>query len=306
MGENSRTVDRRTGGLRRVGLLVTAALVLIAIVAFASRSAPPGGGSEEGGEVAATLLANGFMLVIAVVGAGLLVLVIYSFSIGRIVKPPRRSGPGLIGQLLMIAVIMGALMYWRSQTPTNVPDQEPAGGALVPIQGQTQTTQVGPVREPPALDWRLVAVAFGAALIVFGIAGALWIRGGGKAAGEHAFARRLSDVFDDTLADLRSERDPRRAVIAAYARMEQFLGREGLPRNEAEAPHEYVARVLGELAVAGDSIERLTALYEWARFSEHEVGADMKEDAIAAVEDIRDQLRAPEPEPQPLTPEAAT
>jgi hypothetical protein len=307
VGENNQQVDGGQGGSRRVGALVAAALSLIAVVAFASRSEPPRGGSEDGGQVASTLLANGVLLVMAIVGAGLLVLVVYSFSIGRVPKPPARPGTGLLTQFVMIAVVMGAIMYWRSQADTGRPDQVQEELELAPILGQTTTAPVAPpVRESPALDWRLIAVAFGGALIVFAVAGGLWVRAAGKPSGESALARRLSDVFDETLADLRAERDPRRAVIAAYARMEQLLGREGLPRSRAEAPHEYVARVLGELAVSGSSIERLTGLYEEARFSEHEVGAGMKEDAIAAVEDIRDQLRAPVAEPQTLTPEAAT
>jgi hypothetical protein len=64
--------------------------------------------------------------------------------------------------------------------------------------------------------------------------------------------------------------------------------------------------VLGELDVSAEAIGRLTGLYEQARFSEHEVDARMKEDAIDAVENIRDQLRAAAPEAQSLTPEAAT
>src|SRR5262245_12634583 len=50
----------------------------------------------------------------------------------------------------------------------------------------------------------------------------------------------LADVLDETLDDLRAETDPRRAVIAAYARMERALGAYGLPRRASEAPDEYL------------------------------------------------------------------
>jgi hypothetical protein len=38
-------------------------------------------------------------------------------------------------------------------------------------------------------------------------------------------------------------------------------------------------------------VHGLTALFERARFSRHEIGLDMKEEAIAALEAIRDELR---------------
>src|SRR5262249_40999955 len=59
----------------------------------------------------------------------------------------------------------------------------------------------------------------------------------------------LSEAFDESLDDLRSEPDPRKAVIAAYARAERTLERHGLPRRPSEAPLEYLSRVLLELRV---------------------------------------------------------
>ncbi len=289
----------------RLAILVAAALTLIGVVTVASRAEPPVGGSEDGGQTAATLLANGVLLVLAVVAAGLLVMVAYSFSIGRVARPPGRPGPGLFAQFALIAIVMAAVMYWRTQAPTERPDQGADELEVAPFaKGPEREEAAERPSPPPVVDWRLVAVAFGGAVVVFGVAGWLWLRQGTPLGGAPALARRLTLVFDETLADLRAERDPRRAVIAAYARMEQLLGREGLPRHPAEAPHEYVGRVLGELQASGASVGRLTALYERARFSDHEVPASMKDEAIAAVEAVRDDLRASES--VALTPELAT
>jgi hypothetical protein len=99
-------------------------------------------------------------------------------------------------------------------------------------------------------------------------------------------------ALERTLDDLRAERDPRRAVIAAYAQMETVLGRAGLPRLASEAPREYLRRVLGELGAGTESIERLTGLFERAKFSPHEIDGVMKDDAIGALEHLRDELRS--------------
>jgi hypothetical protein len=98
-------------------------------------------------------------------------------------------------------------------------------------------------------------------------------------------------MLDETLDDLRRERDPRRAVIAAYARMERSLGGYGLPRRPAEAPLEYLGRVLAELAGSAAAARRLTRLFERAKFSEHAIDVKMKVDAIDAVVAVRDELR---------------
>jgi flagellar basal body-associated protein FliL len=106
----------------------------------------------------------------------------------------------------------------------------------------------------------------------------------------------LSDVLDETLDDLRTETDPRRAVIAAYARMERALAAYGFPRRRFEAPHEYLSRVLGELSGGRLAAAQLTALFERARFSPHEIDAGMKADAIEAIESLQADLSASDAE----------
>lgn len=109
---------------------------------------------------------------------------------------------------------------------------------------------------------------------------------------EPGLAETLADVLDDSLDDLHAERDPRRAVVAAYARLERALAAYGLARRPAEAPAEYVLRILAGLDVSPGSIRRLTALFEWAKFSQHDVDASMKEQAIEALQIAREELRA--------------
>jgi len=103
----------------------------------------------------------------------------------------------------------------------------------------------------------------------------------------------VSQALDESLDDLRNEPDLRRAIIAAYARMERALAAGGLPRRPSEAPFEYVERALGELETSAESARRLTDLFEWAKFSHHEPGPEMRDDAIDALIAVRDELRRP-------------
>ena len=104
-------------------------------------------------------------------------------------------------------------------------------------------------------------------------------------------AEQLAVVLDETLDDLRAEPDPRRAIIAAYARLERVLAANGVPRRAAETSDEYLPRVLHDLALDSGAVERLTALFTRAKFSQHEVDTAMKEEAIDALEQVRDELR---------------
>jgi hypothetical protein len=49
--------------------------------------------------------------------------------------------------------------------------------------------------------------------------------------------------------------------------------------------------VLHDLELEPVAVERLTALFTRAKFSQHDVDTTMKEDAIEALERVRDELR---------------
>ena len=104
---------------------------------------------------------------------------------------------------------------------------------------------------------------------------------------------RLAAAIGESIDALRAEPDPRRAVIAAYARLEAELEAIGRPRRPAEAPLEYMARILGDLHVNAGALRRLIDLFEWARFSQHPVGPGMKEEAIEALVQVRAELGRP-------------
>ena len=101
----------------------------------------------------------------------------------------------------------------------------------------------------------------------------------------------LSAALSDAIDDLRNEPDPRRAVIAAYARMEGVLARHGHARDPAETPFEYLSRILISLQVGGGAVRELTELFERAKFSAHDIDDTMKERAISSLLSVREALR---------------
>ena len=109
---------------------------------------------------------------------------------------------------------------------------------------------------------------------------------------QHILEREFESLLDDTLDDLYANPDPRAAIIAAYARMEQLFAARGFARDPAETSMEFLGRCVGELRASGAALGRLTGLFQRAKFSPHEVGRPMRDEAIEALTQVRDELRA--------------
>jgi hypothetical protein len=161
-------------------------------------------------------------------------------------------------------------------------------------QGQTRARRPLPFKPLPArhahFQWPL-ALGLGALVLLGGV----WVmvrrdrRPEPPGPGE-SVEEELARAIGTTIDDLRSERDARRAVIAAYANMERILGSHGLARSRAEVPYEYLARVLRVLQVSESSVRSLTELFEYAKFSPHEIDDTMKERAIESLVAVKEDL----------------
>ena len=101
-------------------------------------------------------------------------------------------------------------------------------------------------------------------------------------------------AVEAALKGLRDPADPRAAVIAAYARMEQVLAERELGRRTPEAPREYLARILRGQGMPERSLTTLTALFEEARFSQHAIPESAPDRARSELENARVALAARE------------
>jgi Domain of unknown function (DUF4129) len=289
------------GRAGRVALPALVVLALVAIVAVAATGSTPSGGGETR-PPSETLLDTVFSLgVVAVILGGILLVygLMQRTAIAREVasgRYPRHTG------LLVVCflAVFGSFTYWRLDSWNPSPPEEesdPAFPGRTP-EPTTPATDPDAVYEP-SISWIPIAVVVGlmlAAIAAYFVAERRSHRGRG---GDEDLAEQLAVVLDDTLDDLRAEADPRRAIIAAYARLERVLAANGVPRLAADTPAEYLGRVLHDLALDPAAVERLTALFTQAKFSQHDVDATMKEEAIDALERVRDELRLAREAPEP-------
>jgi hypothetical protein len=281
---------------RRLLPLGAAVAALLVLAGIASHGRPLSGGRGAGPSARFFDYVATTLLIFAVLMLGVVVWALFAEKRGGGGQPPRRQWHMLSSVMMLITSAFVAYLISRSSFAERLSKLQQQ------IATRQQTTQTGlPLpREPkttrnPQLRWDEVAIV--AALLAGTVVVLLAtrqtrrtprrLRGGREEA--------ISLALDESLDDLRGDPDLRRAIIAAYARMERALARAGLPRHPAEAPFEYVERALQDLDTSAESVRRLTALFEWAKFSQHEPEPEMRDEAVDALVAVRDELRGAVP-----------
>jgi hypothetical protein len=285
----------RSASRGRNALLTTAGiLVAVALVAIAARGSTSAGeaGSRRPTDTLLDILLS--LYIVALVAGAFLFLYLLLLQRKSLADGGKSAGLRDWKNWIGVVVMVSALMLVARDLPSRrIGDPgltlpQTGGGGGIP------TEQAGGGSYEPDFAWIPVLVTL--ALVGLAAAGAWWAgKARRRARGErpfNPFAAEIAAAVDVSLDDLRAEPDPRRAVIAAYARLERVLASHRLPRRPSEAPLEYLERMLAEASVSAHAARALTRLFERAKFSQHAVGAEMKTEAIAALERVRDDLLA--------------
>ena len=285
----------RARGTLLTALGVLAALVVVALTARGGVSAGEPGARRPTDALLDTLISL-LLVSMAVVTVAVAAIFVFNRDVFRSTVEPlrrRRSSRRTILAVLLFVVALSLFVRFAAdrQAELELPQlTTPPEGAAPAGEAEAEGTY------EPEFAWLPVLIVV--ALASAGVAAGWWsARARRRARGEErdpSLAEALDDVLAETLDDLRAEADPRRAVIAAYARLERVLGAYGVPRRPAEAPVEFLERMLAEAEVGAVAAGRLTLLFERARFSQHDVDPEMKEDAIDALETVREDLRLAE------------
>jgi hypothetical protein len=282
-----------TGRSIRLALVAFALLALLGVVAFASRSglgqksqAAPSPGYVS---YAFTAFLIVFVLMIPVAAYGFLMQA-REGGVGR--KSYRQRTLESIGMLFFFGFLAFVVIYLkRHHHHFLIPHANGLNNAKKALQaGHGHRAVVEPHFEYTVLWIALLGLAVGGGWFYY-----VWRTRKKRTAVplelEQTVAEDFASSIGDAIDDLESEPDARRAVIAAYARMENVLARNGLKRRPSETPVEYLRRILLGLTSRGDSVSRLTSLFEQAKFSRHPIDSVMKQDAIGALREIRDDLQ---------------
>ncbi|WP_433300902.1 DUF4129 domain-containing protein [Actinoplanes sp. CA-030573] len=213
---------------------------------------------------------------------------------------------------VLVLLFVTALTATRSapQLDQIQPDATPTTAPLLPRTEPSATT--GAPQPPDAAkglpDWLGTAALLllgVVALVVIGLV--IWAfardqvkrrgrrrgRGAGPAKQGGRTADELVAALDAGLEELSdTDRDPRRAIIACWVRLEQAAAAAGTPRHPGDSPTDLVGRLLREQQVDAQVLAALLAVYREARYATHTVDNQMRRQAISALERLRADLGA--------------
>ena len=219
---------------------------------------------------------------------GYFLLLIYVLVTDRsmpITEPPRKRSLFTYLLVLVPTLLMATLLYLRRRSPGNsILGQFGLGAPPPPV-------DAGPGNALQGTDTVWLSLGIASLIAVIFLTWLFW-----PARRQARPRRRLAaqetkdpmvEAVDDTIDTLRAIADPRQAIIAAYSAMESSLMRAGVRRKRSDTPFEFLSSALS--AVLGISIDagRLTYLFEFAKFSTHDVDESMRSDAIGALLNIR-------------------
>lgn len=282
---------------RRLRLLSVSAgvVVLLAIVAVASRTGV--GRSTRGGPSADYLsYAYSAFLILFVLAIPVTLWALWVEGSGVQSERPsfKRSVLQSLATFAILCLVIGVAIYLKQHH--HFVFHRPNTKALNTAH-EAMTHQNGkPVKVEPTFKWPVLWVALG----LLAVASVPIVREARRRKARRtpldweppALADELSGEISLAIDDLRSETDIRRAVIAAYARMEKVLARSGLRRRSSETAMEFLRRVLGDLRVSAPAAQSLTELFEEAKFSSHELEEGARTRAVDALQTIKFDLLA--------------
>ena len=214
-------------------------LALLGLVAFASRS---GFGSHSANAAPSTTFADWAFSVFLVLFVLAIPVTIYGYaSSGRmLVRRKRRSfRERVLAQLAGVAFVLLALTLIVYLRRHHTGGFHLNFGALGAAAGHGRHTGAAASRSP-VFKWP-VALLGGAIWVAIVVAWYASRRRLGRytrtpVEDDGALAADVAGTIGEAIDDLEAEPDARRAVIAAYARMEGVLARHGLRREPSEAP----------------------------------------------------------------------
>jgi hypothetical protein len=271
---------------RRTPLLILVVAGLVAIVALVAHGRPLAAHAGHGG-VPASFWSYLFTTLAILFGLAVLFILASAFQVRLTFTNPRVSPRGWFLRRLLFVVVGALLAYFLRYLHHGTVHVTPPGGGG------------GIIKHPPkgpsgaVFVWQEAVIVFGLIAVAIAATVAIGRRNRVSPIDSDVAPAVVAEALDESLDDLRTDPDLRRAIVAAYARMEKALRVTGLPRRPAEAPLEYLERALLTLDTSGPSVRRLTDLFEWAKFSHHEPEATMRDEAVEALVAVRDELRAP-------------
>jgi hypothetical protein len=184
---------------------------------------------------------------------------------------------------LAIFCIAALPLLSRNSAPSGTATGGPAASA------GSLSTKSGKAADSLNLGWLLLPMALTFTILT---PAAVLIRRRRLQQDQEPFADEPSalDAVQASIAALESEREPRRAILRAYARMEEAFRSVEIARARDETASEFLGRTMRRLPLSAGAAAALTERFEEARFSTHQLTEADREQALASLRRVEAEL----------------
>lgn len=293
--------EARPGGDLRAAALTALALALLAVAGLASSVSPwdaTGSASAPSGALRALVAVGAVGLVVALLVLWVETPATWRPTVKKRRAPTRDELDGVGGAvwtagktaaivLLALAIFCIATVPLLTQDEASTPTP-----AARPSTGATQPRATGSGRSAGSLDlgWLLVPVA-----VTLAVAAPIAVlirrrRARTDEAADRDAESALGRAVTASIAALESDRDPRRAILRAYAQMERAFDRVEIVRARDETASEFLVRTTRRLPLSAPAAAALTGRFEEVRYSTHEITEADREDALASLRVVEREL----------------
>jgi len=102
--------------------------------------------------------------------------------------------------------------------------------------------------------------------------------------------REIREYFEEAIYQVKIGKDVRGAILSAYLEMEKLMKAHGVEDKKYYTPREFKEFAIQQLNIREEPVERLTSLFELARYSRHEMNEEHRKEALNALEEIRNDI----------------
>jgi len=107
---------------------------------------------------------------------------------------------------------------------------------------------------------------------------------------EEITRREIREYFEEAIYQVKIGKDVRGAILSAYLEMEKLMKAHGVEDKKYYTPREFKEFAIEQLNIREEPVERLTNLFELARYSRHEMNEEHRKEALNALEEIRNDI----------------
>lgn len=275
------------------------------LVLAATGGPPPPPGDAPGGSLSVRLPDAVRMLAVVLLALSAIILL----ALQRRPRPTeealspsrtQRRLPAGVPTLVLVTLAVVLYLVWNRWSSGDSHPIETAFTAIAELLDLLALSRKPPTSVPLfdvtlAVLVVLFALAAFALMVLVALADHLEAWWTGRAAPEAA-PRPVSVA--DSPDDPRAEPDPRLAIICAWRRLEHALAVVRAPRAPWQTPTEFMRATLARLPVPVPPVERLTALFELARFSDRPLTAQARDTACDCLDTITAALETEPPLPE--------